>query len=440
MQWTDHKHRSLVPLNIWLAWTAIALLAGAFAMPVSVAQNSAAPTPAAVFRQARSSVVLIVVSASGDKIAQGSGFIVSKDKVVTNYHVIAGLSAAFVLFADGHTEPVTGVMAADADQDAAILSVRTGTRPALPLGDELNLHEGDAVLAIGAPQGLELSLTNGIISAFRNSEKKFLIQNTAPIAPGSSGGPLLDSHGRVVGVTTSLLVDTPGVYFSIGVGTVKRLLKVSPMVNQPFAGATTTGSVKPSPDLSETFEWVKGKVEAKAGGTFYYQDLWPDPSEVGEEQILGLQLQQSTDKCVFVLTLKRRLLTRSVYNSIMKDTLSGCESTSEDVYVETLPVYNLKQATPITLDRGVPAVDLKFEGRKHKMHWEGNWSRSGCHDASLNRKGTTEPREMMDDFLLIQVYRYPAEDNEDVAKRVADALSHAAALCANQKPVSQEPF
>jgi len=409
-------------------------------VPVSFARNPPARSPADVFRQARSSVVLIVGSEGRDKVAQGSGFIVGKDKIVTNYHVIAGLSAAVVLFADGHTEPVTGVVAADADQDAAILNLRTGTRPPLPLGDELNLHEGDAVLAIGAPQGLELSLTNGIISAFRNSEKKFLIQNTAPIAPGSSGGPLLDSRGRVIGVTTSLLVDTPGVYFSIGVGTVKRLLKDSSHVNNPLAGATTTGGVKPPPDLSQTFEWIKGKVESKAGGASYYQNWWPDPSEVGEEHIVGLQLQQSSDQCVFMFTFKREILTHSVYNSIMKDTQSGCELTSEDDYVETLPVYYLKQAKLITLDRGVPAVDLKFDGKKHKMHWEGSWSRTGCRDASLNRKGTTEAREMLDDFLLIQIYRYPAEDNEDLARRVADAFNHAAALCANQKPVSQEPF
>ena len=218
-----------------LTCTMISLLVGVLAGEVCAAQNTHAPTPADVFRQARSSVVLIVGSASGDKVAQGSGFIVGKDRVVTNYHVIAGLTAAYVLFADGRTEPVAGVVAADADQDAAVLDVHTGTRPALALGDELNLHEGDSVLAIGAPQGLELSLTNGIISAFRNSEKKFLIQNTAPIAPGSSGGPLLDSRGRAVGVTTSLLADTPGVYFSIGIGAVKKLLKAAPTLSQSLA-------------------------------------------------------------------------------------------------------------------------------------------------------------------------------------------------------------
>jgi len=227
-------YRSLVTPNR-LACTAISLLVRVFAGEVCAAQNAHVPTPADIFRQARSSVVLIIGSASGDKVAQGSGFIVGKDKVVTNYHVIAGLSAAYVLFADGRTEPVVGVVAADADQDAAVLEVRTGTRSALALGDELNLHEGESVLAIGAPQGLELSLTNGIISAFRNSEKKFLIQNTAPIAPGSSGGPLLDSRGRAVGVTTSLLADTPGVYFSIGIGAVKRLLKAAPTLSQSLA-------------------------------------------------------------------------------------------------------------------------------------------------------------------------------------------------------------
>jgi len=153
------------------------------------------------------------------------------------------------LFAVGRTEPVTGVVAADKDQDAAVLEVPTGTRHALALVDEFNLREGESVLAIGAPQGLELSLTNGIISAFRNSEEKFLIQNTAPIAPGSSGGPLLDSRGRVIGATTSLLVDTPGVYFSIGVRTVKRLLKDSSTMSRTFAGTTDTSSVKASPNL-----------------------------------------------------------------------------------------------------------------------------------------------------------------------------------------------
>lgn len=211
-------------------------------------------------------------------------------------------------------------------------------------------------------------------------------------------------------------------------------------MNQPSAGATEPGNARPSANLTETFEWIKGKVEAKAGGNFYYQNWWPDPSEVGEERISGVQLQQSSDKCVFLLTFKRQLLTHNVYNSITKDAFSGCEISSEDDYLETLPVYFLKQAKLITLDRGVPAVGLKFDGKKHNMHWQGSWSRTKCRDAATNRAGRTEPSDMPDDSVAIWLYRNPAEDNEDLAKRVADALNHAAALCANQKPVSKEPF
>jgi len=77
---------------------------------------------------------------------------------------------------------------------------------------------------LGAPRGLELSLTNGIVSGFRDVDGQFLVQTTAAIAPGSSGGPF-DSSGRVIGVTTSSLTDSPGIYYSVAAGDVSRLLR-----------------------------------------------------------------------------------------------------------------------------------------------------------------------------------------------------------------------
>jgi hypothetical protein len=421
-------------------FAATTLLLLTWATSLCIAQNQPAQTPADIFRRVRPSVVLIVGSESGDKIAQGSGFIVAENRVVTNYHVIAGLSEAYVLFADGHSEPVAGVVTADADQDTALLNVQTNARPLLALGDELNLREGDSILAIGAPRGLELSLSSGIVSAFRNSEGKFLIQNTAPIAPGSSGGPLLDSHGRVVGVTTSLLVDTPGVYFSIGAGAVKRLLKAPPTMSQTFASWAASKGAKPLPNLSETFEWIKSKVETKAGGTFHYQNYFPDPSEVGQEQHYELELHQSDDKCVFLFRFKRKIVTQSVRNSLMGDKFSECVTTSEDQYSEILPIYYLKEAKFYTYSEGVPVVELKFDGKKHTMHWQGESHRTGCRDTSLSVSSSSQPEDMRDDFLIIQFLRYPAEDNGDLAKRVADAFNHAARLCASQRPNSKEPF
>jgi hypothetical protein len=178
--------------------------------------------------------------------ALGSGFVVDQDRIVTNHHVIQGMSRAFVLFSDGKVQPVSEVVSDSAEQDLIILAVETGQRRPLPFGDEFSLREGDAVYAIGAPKGLELSFTNGIVSSFRRLNSQFLIQTTAPIAPGSSGGPLLDNLGRAVGVTTSRITDAPGIYFSVGIGDVRRLIRT------PY-GVTVTlaqwaDQQKPKPD------------------------------------------------------------------------------------------------------------------------------------------------------------------------------------------------
>jgi PEGA domain/Trypsin-like peptidase domain len=97
------------------------------------------------------------------------------------------------------------------------------------------VRQGDTVYALGAPRGLESSFTNGIVSGFRDLDDQFRLQTTARIAPGSSGGPLFDSSGRVIGVTTELLADSPGIHFSIGARDVKRLLRTPNLLSTPFS-------------------------------------------------------------------------------------------------------------------------------------------------------------------------------------------------------------
>jgi len=179
-----------------------------------------------IFKSAKPSIVYIIGGdSSGNPTVQGSGFIIAQDEVVTNHHVVAGTSTAMAVFADGATAPVTKVLADSSSKDLIVLIVATGSRPPLVLGDELSLQQGDPVYAIGAPKGLELTLTDGIVSAFRNLDDQFLIQSTAAIGHGSSGGPLFDSNGKVVGITSSLMSDTPGIYFSESIGDLKRLLR-----------------------------------------------------------------------------------------------------------------------------------------------------------------------------------------------------------------------
>jgi S1-C subfamily serine protease len=239
---------------------------------------SAVLTPSQIFTRARASVVVIVASDQNDhREALGSGFIVGRGKIVTNHHVVEGMNSAFVVFSDGAVKQVSKVVADSAEQDLIILAVGTDDRPSVALGDELSLHQGDSVFALGAPKGLELTFTNGIVSSFRKSNAQFLIQTTAPIAPGSSGGPLLDHAGRVVGVTTSMLSDAPGIYFSVGIGDVKRLLRTPSGValafdewaKQQSNGHQSSKSAEPSqgqsaqtPSLQETISWMTSFLDA----------------------------------------------------------------------------------------------------------------------------------------------------------------------------------
>jgi hypothetical protein len=216
----------------------VALAAGfSWLIPVAcLAQTAPSVSAADIYQRVHSSVVVVIVADRNSKPSgQGSGFITAKDRIVTNHHVLEGAEKALVVFADGTSEPVEGLAADSSARDLAILIVKTGMRAPLKLGDENSVRQGDPVYALGAPQGLELSLTNGIVSGFRDVSDQFLIQTTAPIAPGSSGGPLFDSSGRVVGVTTAFLRDSPGIYFSIGVGDVKRLLQTPNLVSTPFS-------------------------------------------------------------------------------------------------------------------------------------------------------------------------------------------------------------
>lgn len=231
---------------------------------LQVARGQTVESPSTLFRNAKPSVVFIVGGdGNGNPTVQGSGFIVARDRIVTNHHVVAGAAKAIAVFSDGTSAPITSVIADSAPRDLIILGVATGTRPALPLGDELSLQQGDPVYAIGAPSGLEFTLTDGIVSAFRNMDDRFLIQSTAAIGHGSSGGPLLNREGKVVGITSALLSDTPGIYFSASIGDVKRLLRSPDLVVVDFSewaknnASTASASTPADPAALRTSEAIR---------------------------------------------------------------------------------------------------------------------------------------------------------------------------------------
>lgn len=155
-----------------------------------------------VFINSASRVVTLVrYDSDNNPTAIGSGFLIANSTVATNYHVIRGATTMSAQFTDGSRQNVEGVLGYDPDHDVAVLRIDPVSASPLPLADASSIAVGDPVVAIGSPKGLSGSLSEGIISGIRGER----IQTTAAISPGSSGGPLLNMRGQVIGLNTSQL-------------------------------------------------------------------------------------------------------------------------------------------------------------------------------------------------------------------------------------------
>ena len=150
---------------------------------------------------------------SGSGASTGTGFVVSDDGyLVTNAHVVEGASSVTVKIGDGSTQAAK-VVGTDTSSDIALLKADPGEQKLEPLAlaDSDDLHVGDATFAIGNPYGLERTLTTGVVSALDreiSAPNGFsidgVVQTDAALNPGNSGGPLLDSAGRVIGVNSQI--------------------------------------------------------------------------------------------------------------------------------------------------------------------------------------------------------------------------------------------
>lgn len=183
---------------------------------------------AAIAKAADGAVVSItMLDTNGQPIAQGSGFIISKDgRIVTNYHVIKTGSSAIVKLPNGAFFSVDGVLAFDKDRDVAVIKAHGEDFRTVPLGDSSRVEVGDEVIAIGNPLSLESTVSNGIISGIRSVQEDGgdFLQVTTPISPGSSGGPLFNMDGQVVGITTMYLKGGENLNFAIPIDAAKGLL------------------------------------------------------------------------------------------------------------------------------------------------------------------------------------------------------------------------
>ena len=196
-------------------------------------------SPSQIARNTFPSVVLIVVNDSnGQPLALGSGFFVQRSIIATNLHVIEGASSGYVKVVGQEAKTkINGIVASDSQHDLTLLSVESNSAPPLPFGDSDSLSVGDNVYAVGNPRGLEGTFSQGIISSIRHVESDTLLQITAPISPGSSGGPILGTTGKVVGVSEGAITDGQNLNFAIPVGYLASLIQKIGDV-QPLSAAS----------------------------------------------------------------------------------------------------------------------------------------------------------------------------------------------------------
>ena len=167
----------------------------------------------------------------------GSGFIWdAAGHIVTNFHVVENASRLKVTLYD-HSTRNAEVIGAEPDKDIAVLRISPRGSPLvpIPIGESNDLRVGQNVFAIGNPFGLDYTLTTGVVSALGRSIQSVtrrtiedVIQTDAAINPGSSGGPLLDSAGRVIGMNTAILASpsgpSAGIGFAVPIDTVRRVV------------------------------------------------------------------------------------------------------------------------------------------------------------------------------------------------------------------------
>jgi S1-C subfamily serine protease len=228
-------------------------------MPASTTTSASAPTDVSNIYKAVSPGVVYVASRTDQGQASGSGFVISGDgSIVTNDHVVENANQVSVRFTEnGNTIPAK-VVGTDPSTDIALLhvdpsKVEGGLKP-LQLADSKQLEPGQPAIAMGSPFGLQGTITSGIISALGREIQapngftiSGAIQTDAAINPGNSGGPLLDDHGRVIGINSQIATNgtdsNSGVGFAVPIDTVKTVvpqLKADGKIDRAWLGVSTT--------------------------------------------------------------------------------------------------------------------------------------------------------------------------------------------------------
>ncbi len=253
---------------------------------ISATAQAQGLAPDVLFEKVSPSVWVVQTSdAQGRPVGRGSAVVTAPGRLVTNCHVLAK-SNSFVVKRDNVSYGAT-LEFPDPERDLCQIKVANFTAPAVELADINKLRVGAKVYAIGNPRGLEVTLSDGLISGLRKTDKDELevVQTTTPLSPGSSGGGLFDDQGRLIGITTRGFRDSQNLNFAVPANWIVELAargqanlekRAAPMAAAaPSLGAVTRPGVELKPEaplrVGDTLEYVLTDRYTRTQRTVYYR-------------------------------------------------------------------------------------------------------------------------------------------------------------------------
>ncbi len=325
---------------------AVALAVGLL-VPVTAASQPV-PTVAELVKAVKPAVVYIATfDASGEQQGLGSGFVVdASGLVVTNLHVIQG-AGALAVKVDGEIYDRVEILEYDARRDIAVLRIRPfGRLATVPLGDSDAVEIGEEAVAVGNPKGMEHTVSSGLVSAFRQDEGYRLIQISVPISPGSSGGPLFDRRGRVIGITTAQLrgEGVQNLNFAVPINYAKPL--IDPKAT-PIPLAELNARLGPAPDAAPGGQNTAGTADQGWYANVAHDHVSGDFSDVclGQLYVKGGRIGFTTQSGMHAFEVPVEAVRRAQRNVV-----TGAQYQAFHVNLRTGANYNFS----VLNDQGLP--------------------------------------------------------------------------------------